>query len=187
MQDSPLDDMAGKMPHSTTAQAHGDHGAHCDDESRFDGDEALDRKGATTADHQDMVRMGKSQETRRSFRLVTILGFCMVRCSLRILSYSSAHVLGDSLNLGGHPGYVRLRIGEWRHGRSYLGVFYHHGRLRFRRSLVGGDGINVSSAPRDESDRFLSRKMLINVGPLPLAASIIGCAYQQQIQIYFGY
>jgi choline transport protein len=35
-------------------------------------------KGATTEDTRDMMRMGKTQETQRNFRSVTILGFCMV-------------------------------------------------------------------------------------------------------------
>ena len=35
-------------------------------------------KDGNSADVEDMIRMGKRQETQRNFRHVTILGFCMV-------------------------------------------------------------------------------------------------------------
>lgn len=38
----------------------------------------VSEKEGTTADVHDMARMGKRQETRRNFRHITILGFCMV-------------------------------------------------------------------------------------------------------------
>lgn len=41
-------------------------------------DTSVSRKGGTVSDTLDMLRMGKKQETRRNFKHVTILGFCMV-------------------------------------------------------------------------------------------------------------
>lgn len=35
-------------------------------------------KGGTSEDRRDMLRMGKTQQTRRNFHRITILGFCMV-------------------------------------------------------------------------------------------------------------
>jgi amino acid permease len=43
-----------------------------------DTDATVTAKGATAEDARNMRRMGKIQETRRNFRSVTILGFCMV-------------------------------------------------------------------------------------------------------------
>ncbi|EAT80001.1 hypothetical protein HBH56_076530 [Parastagonospora nodorum] len=42
----------------------------------------MTEKGATTEDTRDMLRMGKTQETRRNFRSATILGFCLVILSM---------------------------------------------------------------------------------------------------------
>lgn len=43
------------------------------------GDELLQkRKGGTAADAHDMSRMGKTQQLKRNFRFITIVGFIMI-------------------------------------------------------------------------------------------------------------
>lgn len=42
---------------------------------------ATPTKGATASDTQDMLRMGKTQETRRNFKHLSIIGFAMVLLS----------------------------------------------------------------------------------------------------------
>ena len=58
--------------------------AHIGEPQETFNDHSLDHnvaeKDANTADAHDMHRMGKTQETRRNFRSITILGFCTTFC-----------------------------------------------------------------------------------------------------------
>lgn len=42
----------------------------------------ISEKNSTAADQNDMIRMGKRQETQRNFQHITILGFCTVILSI---------------------------------------------------------------------------------------------------------
>lgn len=64
------------MLEDKTAQSHVDSEPHYYEDG--EPNTAAAAKGATTEDARDMMRMGKTQETRRTFRSITILGFCMV-------------------------------------------------------------------------------------------------------------
>jgi choline transport protein len=70
--------------------------------SRFD---ESSEKGGTPEDMQDMIRMGKVQETRRNFHSITILGFCMV-----ILSTWEAVLSTSVFALGNGGTAVRLLL-----------------------------------------------------------------------------
>jgi len=48
---------------------------------RGEPNDMVSEKEGTSADAHDMARMGRRQETRRNFRLITILGFTMVALS----------------------------------------------------------------------------------------------------------
>lgn len=66
----------------------------------------------TTADMHDMLRMGKQQVTQRTFRSVTILGFCMVILSTweAILS-TAVFALGNGGTAGLIWGYLICMVG----------------------------------------------------------------------------
>ncbi|KAH7072392.1 amino acid/polyamine transporter I [Paraphoma chrysanthemicola] len=69
-------------------------------------------KGGTSEDSRDMLRMGKTQETRRNFRSITILGFCMVILSTweAVLS-TSVFALSNGGTAGLIWGYFIVMIG----------------------------------------------------------------------------
>lgn len=75
-------------------------------------DDTVTEKGATADDTRDMRRMGKTQETRRNFRHITILGFCMVVLSTweAILS-TSVFALSNGGTAGLIWGYFIVMIG----------------------------------------------------------------------------
>jgi choline transport protein len=69
-------------------------------------------KGATTEDTRDMIRMGKTQETRRTFRSITILGFCMVILSTwEAVLATSVFALSNGGTAGLIWGYLIVMIG----------------------------------------------------------------------------
>jgi choline transport protein len=69
-------------------------------------------KGATTEDTSDMLRMGKTQETRRNFRHITILGFCMVILSTwEAILATSVFALSNGGTAGLIWGYLIVMIG----------------------------------------------------------------------------
>ena len=69
-------------------------------------------KGATTEDPRDMLRMCKIQETRRNFRSVTILGFCMVILSnWEAVLATSVFALSNGGTAGLIWGYFIVMIG----------------------------------------------------------------------------
>jgi choline transport protein len=69
-------------------------------------------KGATTEDTRDMIRMGKTQETRRTFRSITILGFCMVILSTwEAILATSVFALSNGGTAGLIWGYLIVMIG----------------------------------------------------------------------------
>lgn len=69
-------------------------------------------KDGTSADVQDMARMGKRQETRRNFRQVTILGFTMVvLSSWEAILATSVFALGNGGTAGLIWGYFIIFIG----------------------------------------------------------------------------
>ena len=72
----------------------------------------ISEKNGTTDDKRDMIRMGKRQETRRNFRHVTILGFCMVILSTweAILS-TAVFALANGGTAGLIWGYLIVMIG----------------------------------------------------------------------------
>jgi amino acid permease len=71
-----------------------------------------DSKNATTEDTQDMLRMGKKQETRRNFRSVTILGFCLVILSIwETVLATAVFALSNGGTAGLIWGYLIIMIG----------------------------------------------------------------------------
>lgn len=69
-------------------------------------------KGATTEDARDMLRMGKTQETRRTFRSITILGFCMVILSTwETVLATSVFALSNGGPAGLIWGYLIVMVG----------------------------------------------------------------------------
>jgi choline transport protein len=97
--------MEAKIPHS-----------HVDSEPRYyeEGEPNVlaAEKGATTDDARDMLRMGKTQETRRNFRSVTILGFCMVILSTwEAVLATSVFALSNGGTAGLIWGYLIVMIG----------------------------------------------------------------------------
>jgi choline transport protein len=69
-------------------------------------------KGATSEDTRDMIRMGKTQETRRTFRSITILGFCMVILSTwEAILATSVFALSNGGTAGLIWGYLIVMIG----------------------------------------------------------------------------
>ncbi|CAN9357324.1 unnamed protein product [Alternaria alternata] len=72
----------------------------------------LVEKNATTADVQDMQRMGKTQETRRNFRSFTILGFCIVLLSTwEAILATSVFALSNGGTAGLIWGYLIVMVG----------------------------------------------------------------------------
>jgi choline transport protein len=69
-------------------------------------------ENGTSADKQDMLRMGKRQETQRNFRHITILAFVTVILAIweNILS-PTVFVLGDGGTAGLIWGYLLVMIG----------------------------------------------------------------------------
>lgn len=124
--------------------------SHVDSESHYyeegEANSVATAKGATSEDARDMVRMGKTQETRRNFRSITILGFCMVRtkCLLSFKVKTCLHLVGYSIHLGGRPFDVRVCTLEWRNSRIDLGLLHRHGWIRLRCGIASRDGLNVS-------------------------------------------
>lgn len=72
----------------------------------------VSERNGTTADVNDMIRMGKRQETQRNFRSITILGFCMVILSTweAILS-TAVFALGNGGTAGLIWGYFICMVG----------------------------------------------------------------------------
>lgn len=69
-------------------------------------------KGATSDDARDMLRMGKTQETRRNFRSITILGFCMVILSTwEAILATSVFALSNGGTAGLIWGYLIVMVG----------------------------------------------------------------------------
>lgn len=69
-------------------------------------------KDATSADAHDMRRMGKTQETRRNFRSITILGFCMVILSTwETILATSVFALANGGTAGLIWGYFIVMVG----------------------------------------------------------------------------
>lgn len=69
-------------------------------------------KGATAEDARDMRRMGKVQETRRNFKHLTILGFCMVILSTWEAILSTAiFALSNGGTAGLIWGYLIVMVG----------------------------------------------------------------------------
>ncbi|KAF2850851.1 amino acid transporter [Plenodomus tracheiphilus IPT5] len=96
------------MTESKTANTHVVHDAHEDEEP----DAVLTGKGATSEDTRDMHRMGKTQETRRAFRSVTILGFCMVILSTwEAILVTSVFALSNGGTAGLIWGYLIVMLG----------------------------------------------------------------------------
>jgi hypothetical protein len=84
--------------------------AHVDSEPARVSDE--DMKNSTTNDTHDMLRMGKTQETRRNFRSVTILGFCLVILSIwETMLATSVFALLNGGTAGLIWGYLIVMIG----------------------------------------------------------------------------
>lgn len=80
-----------------------------DDRSR---DHNTAKKDTTTADAHDMHRMGKTQETRRNFRSITILGFCIVLLSTwETILATSVFALANGGTAGLIWGYFIVMIG----------------------------------------------------------------------------
>lgn len=74
--------------------------------------EVTEIKGATSEDARDMMRMGKTQETRRSFRSITIIGFCMVILSTwEAILVTSVFALSNGGTAGLIWGYLIVMIG----------------------------------------------------------------------------
>lgn len=85
-----------------------------DDRDFEDGERnnAAAAKGATSEDARDMIRMGKKQETRRSFRSVTIIGFCMVILSTwEAILVTSVFALSNGGTAGLIWGYFIVMVG----------------------------------------------------------------------------
>lgn len=85
-----------------------------DDRDFEDGErnDAAAAKGATSEDARDMIRMGKKQETRRSFRSVTIIGFCMVILSTwEAILVTSVFALSNGGTAGLIWGYFIVMVG----------------------------------------------------------------------------
>jgi choline transport protein len=93
---------------SAEAHAREDGGIHNDRSQDY----SMIEKNATTADAHDMQRMGKTQEMRRNFRSITILGFCVVILSTweNILN-SSVFALGNGGTAGLIWGYFIVMVG----------------------------------------------------------------------------
>lgn len=69
-------------------------------------------KGATSDDTRDMIRMGKTQETQRNFRSITILGFCMVILSTwEAVLATSVFALSNGGTAGLIWGYLIVMVG----------------------------------------------------------------------------
>jgi choline transport protein len=69
-------------------------------------------KGATSEDARDMLRMGKTQETRRNFRSITILGFSLViLSSWETVLATSVFALSNGGTAGLIWGYLIVMIG----------------------------------------------------------------------------
>lgn len=69
-------------------------------------------KDGTSADVHDMMRMGKQQQTRRNFRHITILGFCMVILSTwEAILATAVFALGNGGTAGLIWGYLICMIG----------------------------------------------------------------------------
>jgi len=90
--------------------------AHIGEPQDLFNDHGLDHnvaeKDATTADAHDMHRMGKTQETRRNFRSITILGFCIVLLSTwETILATSVFALANGGTAGLIWGYFIVMIG----------------------------------------------------------------------------
>jgi choline transport protein len=69
-------------------------------------------KDATKDDTLDMLRMGKTQETRRTFRSITILSFCMVVLTMwETMLATSVFALSNGGPAGLIWGYLIVMIG----------------------------------------------------------------------------
>jgi choline transport protein len=69
-------------------------------------------KDATKDDTLDMLRMGKTQETRRTFRSVTILSFCMVVLTMwETILATSVFALSNGGPAGLIWGYLIVMVG----------------------------------------------------------------------------
>jgi choline transport protein len=74
--------------------------------------EVVARKDAITEDALDMLRMGKTQETRRTFRSITILSFCMVVLTMwETMLATSVFALSNGGPAGLIWGYLIVMVG----------------------------------------------------------------------------
>lgn len=93
-----------------TAQSHVHSEPHCNVENGVH--VAAVGKGATSEDARDMLRMGKTQETRRNFRSITILGFCLViLSSWETVLATSVFALSNGGTAGLIWGYLIVMMG----------------------------------------------------------------------------
>jgi hypothetical protein len=98
------------MDFQKSAEVHTKEGQDAFNERSLDYNVA--EKDATTADAYDMHRMGKTQETRRNFRSVTILGFCIVLLSTwEFILASSIFALANGGTAGLIWGYLIVMVG----------------------------------------------------------------------------
>lgn len=71
---------------SVTMEHHKEAESHVDSDTNYsdavEQSVSISAKDSTSADKDDMIRMGKRQETTRNFRHITILGFCTVILSI---------------------------------------------------------------------------------------------------------
>ncbi|KAM0721382.1 hypothetical protein Q7P37_002306 [Cladosporium fusiforme] len=69
-----------------------------------------DLKHGTSADQQDMARLGKTQETKRNFRFLTIFGFTMVLMATWEAQFSASEFV---INNGGRAGAIWVYFGAF--------------------------------------------------------------------------
>jgi choline transport protein len=89
---------------------------HVDSNPQYHGEGQLEAievgHGATNEDRHDMYRMGKTQETRRNFRSMTVLEFCLVILSMwETMLATSDFALSNGGTAGLVWGYLVVMIG----------------------------------------------------------------------------
>jgi choline transport protein len=64
-------------------------------------------KAGTAADQQNMERLGKTQELRRNFRLISVLGFTAVlMCTWEAILFTASYILPN----GGRAGMIWMYV-----------------------------------------------------------------------------
>jgi choline transport protein len=64
-------------------------------------------KAGTTIDQQNMQRLGKTQELRRNFRLISVLGFTAVlMCTWEAILFAASYILPN----GGRAGMIWMYV-----------------------------------------------------------------------------